>query len=105
MQRFDVLSRQLNIRGSHLLEASAGTGKTFAIEHLVIRLLLEGKDPLLLEEILVVTFTRAATRELKNRIHGNLQKARAFLRGEGLEGWDYLVAWKEKGEEASREAF
>ncbi|MCI5051644.1 MAG: UvrD-helicase domain-containing protein [Simkaniaceae bacterium] len=53
------------------LEASAGTGKTFAIEHLVAKLL---KDGMQLEEILVVTFTRAATRDLRNRIRQNLRE-------------------------------
>lgn len=62
---FDVLSRDLNVFDHHFLEASAGTGKTFAIEHIVTRLLIEGKPSFSIEQILVVTFTRAAARELK----------------------------------------
>ena len=71
MNTFDVLSKETAILGNWFLEASAGTGKTFTIEHLVIRLLLEGNFSL--DEILVVTFTRAATRELKTRIFSKLE--------------------------------
>lgn len=73
MKIFDCLSPSCPLLGPHLLEASAGTGKTFAIEHIFTRLLLESS--LQIEEILVVTFTRAATRELKGRIRANLEKA------------------------------
>lgn len=77
MQRFDCLKENIPLLGWHLLEASAGTGKTFAIEHIFIRLLLEGKCHL--EDILVVTFTRAATRQLKERIRLNLVKVEKML--------------------------
>lgn len=57
---------------SLVLEASAGTGKTYTIERLVIRALLDEapglKRPLALQEILLVTFTKAAVQELKDRI-------------------------------------
>lgn len=57
---------------SLVLEASAGTGKTYTIERLVIRALLEEapgfQRPLTLQEILLVTFTKAAVQELKDRI-------------------------------------
>ncbi len=95
--RFDVLSRELNVFEPHFLEASAGTGKTFAIEHLVTRLLIEGDAPLKIEEILVVTFTRAATRELKLRIRRALVRAKEELDGENP-AWDYLKAICERGE-------
>ncbi len=72
MNSFDILSRSTPLQHRLFLEASAGTGKTFTIEHLVVRLLLETE--LTLEQILVVTFTRAATRELKERIRANLEK-------------------------------
>ncbi len=72
MQRFDILDPATPILGKRFLEASAGTGKTFAIEHLFVRLLLE--TDVQLPEILVVTFTRAATRELKMRIRAALEK-------------------------------
>ena len=70
MTTFDCLKPALNLQGYHALEASAGTGKTFAIEHLVTRLILEG---VALDDILIVTFTRAATRELRSRIRANLE--------------------------------
>jgi len=70
MKPFDCLDPTLELQGTHAIDASAGTGKTFAIEHLVTRLLLEGAS---LDQILVVTFTRAATRELKKRIHSNIE--------------------------------
>ena len=71
MKSFDVLDPQTPLLGHHLLEASAGTGKTFAIEHITARLILE--EDFTLDEILIVTFTRAATRELKTRIRKTLK--------------------------------
>lgn len=71
MQPFDCLDSKTDIFGPHLLEASAGTGKTFAIEHLFVRFLLEVD----IKEILVVTFTKAATAELKRRIFQNIEQA------------------------------
>lgn len=73
MQRFDILDPQLNIFQNYFLEASAGTGKTFAIEHLVVRLLLESEEPLQLKEILAVTFTKEAAHEMKTRIRKKLE--------------------------------
>ena len=61
-----------------LVEASAGTGKTYTIESLVVRLLKEDPD-LNLENILLVTFTEKATSELKLRIR---QKIENTLDGE-----------------------
>lgn len=71
MQPFDCLDSCTDIDGFHLLEASAGTGKTFAIEHLFARF-CQKVD---IDQILVVTFTKAATAELKARIYQNLQTA------------------------------
>ena len=59
--------------GVRLLEASAGTGKTFALAHLVLRLVTERK--LNLKELLVVTFTEAAAAELRERIGRRLNDA------------------------------
>ncbi len=75
--------------GRTLVEASAGTGKTFAIAGLVVRLVLEG-DWLSagpggmpdLRRLLVVTFTKAATEELRTRIRRALRVALAVARGE-----------------------
>lgn len=60
--------------GRHgLIEASAGTGKTYTIENLVLRLLKE-RDDVELENILLVTFTEKATSELKIRIRQKLER-------------------------------
>ncbi|KEF42199.1 MAG: hypothetical protein ER33_07525 [Cyanobium sp. CACIAM 14] len=59
--------------GVALLEASAGTGKTFALAHLVLRLLAERQ--LGLRELLVVTYTNAAAAELRDRIGRRIQDA------------------------------
>lgn len=73
MQPFDALSVALD-PGITLVEASAGTGKTFAITRLVLRLLLERKVEHL-GQILVVTFTEKATQELIGRIRAVLRDA------------------------------
>lgn len=94
---FDVLNSHTNIFGRYFLQASAGTGKTFAIENIVPRLLIESENPLLLEEILVVTFTRAATRELKSRIYQTLLKIKQDLNcSEG--GPSYLDPFRRGGD-------
>ena len=59
--------------GIRLLEASAGTGKTFALAHLTLRLITEAAYPL--EALLVVTYTEAAAEELRSRIGQRLQQA------------------------------
>ncbi len=82
MNSFDILSKAVPLQRRLFLEASAGTGKTFTIEHLVIRLLLE--TDYTLDQILVVTFTRAATRELKVRIRANLERALSLEHKEKL---------------------
>ncbi len=77
------------LHGARLIEASAGTGKTFTIAALYLRLLLghgnadtRHPTPLTVDQILVVTFTEAATAELRDRIRQRIHQARiAFLRG------------------------
>ncbi|MCB1887774.1 MAG: UvrD-helicase domain-containing protein, partial [Rhodocyclaceae bacterium] len=78
------------LAGSRLIEASAGTGKTFTIAALYLRLVLGHGDaaaharPLTPPEILVVTFTEAATQELRERIRARLaEAARCFRDGAG----------------------
>ena len=56
-----------------VVEASAGTGKTYTIERLVSRLLTD--EDVTLEQILVVTFTEKATGELKTRLRHMLEIA------------------------------
>ena len=64
MQEFNPLT--VDLSGIKLIEASAGTGKTYNIAALFLRLVLEKE--LTVDQILVVTFTRAATEELRSRI-------------------------------------
>ncbi len=85
-QPLDPLS--LPLSGERLIEASAGTGKTFTIAALYLRLLLGlgGESsfprPLGVEELLVVTFTEAATEELRGRIRARIHELRiACIRG------------------------
>ena len=69
MRDFDML--RLPLDRNALIEASAGTGKTFTIVNLILRYLLEpfaGHEPLTIGRILVVTFTRAAVDELRGRM-------------------------------------
>ncbi len=75
---FDILEDTL-LSGRNLIEASAGTGKTYSIGLIVIRLLLELE--IRLPEILVVTFTNAAAGELKGRIRNFLKEALGLLSG------------------------
>ena len=66
------------LTGRHLVEASAGTGKTWNLCALYLRLLLEAELPM--EQILVVTFTKAATAELRERIRARMVQFREVLR-------------------------
>ncbi len=68
---------QIPLRGLALIEASAGTGKTYTITTLYLRLLLE--RGLEVDQILVVTFTEAATEELRDRIRKRVAQALQWL--------------------------
>lgn len=85
--KFDAASAPL--AGRWLVEASAGTGKTYALERLVLRLVIE--EGLQIERILVVTFTNAATAELRERVRSLFHKAEA--------------AWKAGAQQTEFEAF
>lgn len=67
---------------SSMIEASAGTGKTFTISNLVVRLLIEGikkgnsSEPLDIENILIVTFTNAAASDLRARVLQKIHECR-----------------------------
>lgn len=64
-----------------LIEASAGTGKTYAVANLYLRYLLE--QQLSVEQILVVTFTEAATQELRDRIRARIQELSQVFESQG----------------------
>jgi len=78
LKNLDASTIALN--GKHLIEASAGTGKTYNITRIYLRLLLERE--LTVEQILLMTFTKDATQELRGRID-------VFIR-EALNDWDEL---------------
>ncbi|PID45092.1 MAG: exodeoxyribonuclease V subunit beta [Proteobacteria bacterium] len=73
---FDAFHSKIEA-GVNLIEASAGTGKTFSIAMLVLRFIVEHKLPI--EKILVVTFTKSATQELRTRIRLRLQDLKRFI--------------------------
>ncbi|NOQ46000.1 MAG: exodeoxyribonuclease V subunit beta [Desulfobulbaceae bacterium] len=77
MQTLDPLT--IPLHGRQLIEASAGTGKTYTIALLYLRLLLE--QGLNVDEILVVTFTTAATEELRSRVRSRIWEALDVLEG------------------------
>ncbi|NQZ53085.1 MAG: exodeoxyribonuclease V subunit beta [Piscirickettsiaceae bacterium] len=72
MTVFDV--NTVALEGLNLIEASAGTGKTYTLAELYLRLILE--QDLTVDQILVVTYTRAATEELRERLRQKLVDAR-----------------------------
>ena len=83
------LALDLPLQGRQWIEASAGTGKTFTLSLLVLRLLLEREVPL--PNILAVTFTKAATQELKIKIRAQIKLAQDLLKQDlsaGLDGLD-----------------
>jgi exodeoxyribonuclease V beta subunit len=76
-----LVAHNIPLSGKHLIEASAGTGKTYNITRLYLRLLLE-KD-YTVEQILVMTFTKDATEEIRGRIGEVLR--------ESLNRWNSLI--------------
>jgi exodeoxyribonuclease V beta subunit len=81
MKMNNLIAHEIPLVGKHLIEASAGTGKTFNITRLYLRLLLEKQLPV--EQILVMTFTKDATEELRGRIDNFIRQA--------LSEWDALI--------------
>ena len=72
----------VTLAGSNLIEASAGTGKTYSIALLTLRLVIEKKIPI--EKILMVTFTKAAVAELEIRVRAFVRIALKVSRGETI---------------------
>jgi exodeoxyribonuclease V beta subunit len=70
---------KVELAGMNLIEASAGTGKTYAIASLYLRLLIEAQ--LKPEQILVVTYTEAATQELRLRVRSRIREALEVMQG------------------------
>ena len=75
MPTFDVQDRSDSLQGRRLIEASAGTGKTFSLVEIVRRRIAESAEPIDISRLLLVTFTNAATAELTDRLKAGLEKS------------------------------
>ena len=102
MERFD-LQGPLPDRGSTtVLEASAGTGKTFALAGLVTRYVAEGVATL--DQMLLITFSRAASQELRDRVRRQITDAAAAFDDPSLVGDNQVVAYLVDGTDEERVA-
>ena len=77
--------------GTTLIEASAGTGKTYTLALLVLRFVIE--QHIDIKQILVVTFTIAATKELKDRIRKRFVETRLYLLDKNTDLDDQVKQW------------
>ncbi|QBX55221.1 exodeoxyribonuclease V subunit beta [Nocardioides seonyuensis] len=101
MDVFDITAPLPQGPTTTLLEASAGTGKTWTIAALVTRYVAEGVARL--DELLVVTFTRAASQELRERVRAQLTTARDALAGDSQSPpADAMVEWLLDADESER---
>lgn len=98
------------LHGSRLIEASAGTGKTYTIAALYVRLVLAHGDaetrfpePLLTKQILVMTFTKAATEELSDRIRQRLADAARHFRDPDAHADDPFLSQLRQQSQAQQE--
>lgn len=81
MDRFDLLGPLPGQPSTTVIEASAGTGKTFTLASLVTRYIAEGRATL--DQMLLITFTRAASQELRERVRSALIEALRALEDPG----------------------
>ena len=89
-RRFDLLGPLPAPGTTTVLEASAGTGKTFALAGLVTRYIAEGAATL--DQMLLITFGRAATQELRDRVRRQIAHAVAAFDDPTLVGENQVVA-------------
>ncbi|MBR6372512.1 MAG: UvrD-helicase domain-containing protein, partial [Victivallales bacterium] len=66
-----ILEPGFDMSGTHLVAASAGTGKTYNIQNIYARIIMENDCQV--SQVQVMTFTEAATKELKDRLHAVLK--------------------------------
>ena len=88
MERFDLTGALPAPGATTVLEASAGTGKTFALAGLVTRYVAEGVATL--DQMLLITFSRAASRELRERVRDQIVDAVAALEGRDVTRTDLV---------------
>ncbi|GAA4724012.1 exodeoxyribonuclease V subunit beta [Nocardioides endophyticus] len=98
MDSFDLLGDLPSGPTTTVLEASAGTGKTFTLAGLVTRYVAEGRATL--DEMLLITFGRAASQELRERVRGQLVQAAEALDDPSLVGGNQLLAHLLRGSPA-----
>lgn len=101
MERFDLLGPLPAPGSTTVLEASAGTGKTFALAGLVTRFIAEGVGTL--NEMLLITFSRAASRELRKRVRHQIIQGVAALDGSSSAHPNDLVAHLRRGPAVQRD--
>lgn len=90
MDRFDLLGPLPATNSTTVLEASAGTGKTFALAGLVTRYVAEGAATL--DQMLLITFGRAASQELRERVRDQIVHALKAFDDPSLVGDNQVVA-------------
>ena len=99
--RFDLLGPLPEPGSTTVLEASAGTGKTFALAGLVTRYIAEGIARL--DQMLLITFSRSATQELRDRVRRQIAEACEALRDPAAAGNNEVIAHLLTGEPAEIE--
>jgi exodeoxyribonuclease V beta subunit len=90
MDNFDLLGPLPAARSTTVLEASAGTGKTFALAGLVTRYIAEGEATL--DQMLLITFGRAATQELRDRVRCQIVDALVAFDDPSVVGDNQVIA-------------
>ena len=100
MDRFDLRGPLPDMASTTVLEASAGTGKTFALAGLVTRYVAEGAATL--DQMLLITFGRAASQELRDRVRRQITHAAAAFDDPTLVGDNELVAYLLEGSAQDR---
>lgn len=101
MDRFDLLGPLPAPGSTTVLEASAGTGKTFALAGLVTRYVAEGVASL--DQMLLITFSRAASRELRERVRAQISETVGALCNPTVDPANELVAHLTRGTAADRD--
>ncbi|MFZ0832807.1 MAG: exodeoxyribonuclease V subunit beta [Mycobacterium sp.] len=100
MRPFDLLGPLPAARSTTVLEASAGTGKTFALAGLVTRYVAEGVATL--DQMLLITFGRAATQELRDRVRCQIVDAVAAFDDPSVAGDNQVIKHLVDGSEQQR---
>ena len=100
MDRFDLLGPLPAEKSTTVLEASAGTGKTFALAGLVTRYVAEGEATL--DQMLLITFGRAASQELRERVRDQIVHALKAFDDPSLVGDNQVVEHLVEGSDGER---